>query len=317
MKIEIKYNNFEDIGYIVLNPNYLSMYSDEFGWICGYENGNLCYVLPFVVKKRYIFRYVQFQSNTIKLCNHEDKEKEFLNLLVKKLIEEKKFDFISQPKTNAVFTTFPDGAIISPFGTYIIDLSLDEEILWKSIHSKHKNVIKRAIKNNVIVLFGKDLFNDAYETIFKTLKRNSLSMIKKEKLLKLYETNSKNFLIGCSYLNNKPQSAVIILFDKIKGYYFWGGTNENLTLGANNLLHWEVIKKLKSLGVKYYDFVGARIEARDERLIGIQRFKKRFGATLKEGYLWKYPIKEWKYNLFYLLYKIRTKKGDIIDQENR
>ena len=315
MKIKIKYNNFEELDFILTNSNYLNMYSDKYGWICGYDDDVLCYVIPFLEKKKWIFTYVQIQSETIIINHSEATEQEFLNLVIIKIKDDGKIDFISQPKTNVVFDTYPDGAIYSPFGSYIVDLSLDEEQLFKNIHTKHKNVIKRALKNNVDVKFGKDIFDDAYDTVDSTLKRNNMSMITKEKLLKLLTTNEKNFLIGCSYLGSKPQGAVIILYDNYKGYYFWGGTSLDLSLGANNLLHWEVMKKLKSLGVQYYDFVGARINTQNQRLLGIQRFKSRFGATLKQGYLWKYPIVKWKYILFTMLYNFKMKKGDIIDQE--
>jgi len=315
LKIIIKYDNFEELDYILTNPNYLNMNSEEYGWICGYEDDELLFVMPFLEKRKWIFRYMQIQSETIILKGSKEDEKEFLNLAISEIKQDGKIDFISQPKTNVVFDTFPDGAIYSPFGSYTVDLSLDEEQLFKNIHTKHKNVIKRAIKNGVTVKFGYEVFDDAYDTISGTLSRNNMSIIEKQKLLRLYDTNSKNFLVGCSYLKGKPQGAAIILYDNQKGYYFWGGTSEDLSLGANNLLHWEIIKKLKSLCVKYYDFVGARINTNDERLLGIQRFKSRFGATLNQGYLWKYPIKKWKYELFMMLYKYKMKKGDIIDQE--
>lgn len=315
MKIKIKYNNFEELNSILVNSNYLNMYSNKYGWICGYEDEKLCYVIPFLEKKKMIFKYIQMQSETININKTRVSEKEFLNLLILKIKQENKIDFISQPKTNVVFDTYPDNSLYSSFGSYIIDLSLNEDELFKNIHTKHKNVIKRAIKNDVVVEFGTNIFDDAYSVIFKTLQRNNMSMIGREKLLKLLNTNEKNFLIGCSYLENKSQGAVIILYDNYKGYYFWGGTSTDLSLGSNNLLHWEVIKKLKSLNVEFYDFVGARINTEDTRLLGIQRFKNRFGATLKEGYLWKYPLKIWKYKLFTYLYNLKMKKGDIIDQE--
>ena len=206
----------------------------------------------------------------------ESREQEFLDSVIVFLKKNKHFDFVAQPKTNVVFNTYPKDAIYSPFGSYLIDLSLDESDLWKNVHAKHKNVIKRAVKNNVSVEFGKSVLDDAYSTIFLTLKRNGMTMIAKEKLLKLYETNNDGFLVGCSYFEGRPQGAVIILLDALKGYYFWGGTNLELSLGSNNLLHWEVIKELKRLGVKCYDFVGARIATQDQRLLGIQRFKSRF-----------------------------------------
>ncbi|MDM1028422.1 peptidoglycan bridge formation glycyltransferase FemA/FemB family protein [Campylobacter hyointestinalis] len=315
MKIVIKYNDFEELGYILANPNYLSMNSRNYGWICGYENKKLCYVVPFLEKKKWIFTYIQIQSSTIILNGSKEFEKEFLNLAIDKLRQIGKIDFISQPKTNAVFNIYPDNAIYCNFGSYIVNLSINEERLFDNIHTKHRNVIKRATINGVSVKFGYEVFNDAYDVIFDTLHRNNMSMIDKNSLIKFMSVNKKSYLIGCSYLDSIPQSAAIIFYDNYKGYYFWGGTSKNLSLGANNLLHWEIIKKLKSLGVQYYDFVGARINTKDERLLGIQRFKSRFGATLQCGYLWKYPIKKWKFNLFTKLYNFRMGKKDIIDEE--
>ncbi|AII13935.1 FemAB family protein [Campylobacter iguaniorum] len=315
MKIVIKYDNFEELGYILSNPDYLSMNGRNYGWLCGYENEKLCYIIPFVEKKKWIFRYMQVQSSTIILNGSKQSEKEFLNLAIDKLRQIGKIDFISQPKTNAVFDIYPDNAIYCNFGSYIVDLSINEEELFRNIHMKHRNVIKRAIANGVVIKFGYEVFDDAYDTILDTLYRNNMSMIDKNKLLEFISTNRKSCLIGCSYLDDIPQSAAIILYDNYKGYYFWGGTSENVSLGANNLLHWEIIKKLKSLGVQYYDFVGARIHTNNDRLLGIQRFKSRFGALLQYGYLWKYPIKRWKFDLFNMLYNFKMGKKDIIDEE--
>ena len=94
-------------------------------------------------------------------------------------------------------------------------------------------------------------------------------------------------------------------------------------LGSHNLLQWEIVKKLKTLNVKQYDFVGARINPpKGSKIEGIQRFKSRFGTTLHQGYMWKYIFNKPMYFLYVqilklLAFKNRSKyKGDIIDQEN-
>jgi len=104
-------------------------------------------------------------------------------------------------------------------------------------------------------------------------------------------------------------------FSQFAAYYFYGGSAPNAFLGSLNLLHWRAIKYFKSLGVKYYDFVGARINPKKE-LEGIQRFKSRFGGEFKKGYLWKYPLNKWKYGLYKPLFYLKNRrKGDIIDEE--
>ena len=282
-------------------------------WCCGYnEKNNLCFILPFEIKKKLIFKYLVAVNETI-VIREKEREKEFLNNLIK--ILKNKYDFIAQPNTNCVFDKYPDNVIVAPFGSYIIDLTKEEEILWKNIHSKHKNVIRRALREGVEIKSGFEYFDEVYDVIAYTLEKNKISMEQKEvlksKILKLKD----NFLVAGSYHNNQIQSGIIIPFNKIKGYYVYGGSIDRPMLGAHNLLQWEIIKKLKLLNVEKYDFVGARIEPKTDKLKGIQRFKARFGAIMKQGYIWKYPLNPLKFYMYEYLYKLKNKQGDIIEQE--
>ena len=130
-------------------------------WCCGYdEKDDLCFILPFIVKKKLIFKYLVAVTETIIIKNRY-KEKDFLNELIKKL--NNKFDFIAQPHTNVVFDIYPYNAIYAPFGSYILNLEVDEEILWNNIHSKHKNVIRRASREGVEIREGLEYFDKVYE----------------------------------------------------------------------------------------------------------------------------------------------------------
>jgi lipid II:glycine glycyltransferase (peptidoglycan interpeptide bridge formation enzyme) len=287
-------------------------------WCCGYHNNELIFILPFIVKKRLIFRYLIAVNETI-IVKEGYSEKEFLNNLIDKLKNE--YDFIIQPTTNCVFNTFPDGAIKAPFGSYILNLELEENMLWKNIHSKHKNVIRRALKEGVEIKEGLEYFDDVYNLIYYTLEKNKIGIENKNSLKNKILNLKDNFLVIGSYYKGDIQSAAIIPFNKYKGYYVYGGSIDKPLLGSHNLLQWEVIKKLKSLGVKKYDFVGARIEPKTEKLKGIQRFKSRFGCELKKGYLWKYIFNKPKYFLYIQILKLLSLKqgvkfkADIIEQE--
>ncbi len=307
--------NYHDNYPIVVHKGYLASFGKGYGYICAFKNGNLQGFIPFVVKEKFIFRYIEMKSQTVFVAKNFD-EKNFLDALIRYFKDNSNYDFISQPTANTLFNTFPKDSIYAPFGAYRIDLRKSESLLWKEIHAKHKNVIKRAEKVGVEIKISTNLFEDAYKNIEMTLQRSNMRMLPKKQLEKMLVSMPKHFLIGCSYHNGTIQSSAIILYSTHKAYYFWGGTSENSTLGANNLLHWKLMNILKKRGVKEYDFVGARIQPeKGSKLEGIQRFKKRFGATLYEGYLWKYPLKKWKYFLFSSLVKIKQKGGDIIDQE--
>ncbi len=300
---------------VTAHPGYLASSGGEYGYLCGYIGEKLTCFIPFTVKKKFLFKYIEFKSETIIIDDSID-ETLFLNSLVKVLKDDKKYDFIAQPTTNTLFNSYPEGSIVAPFGAYRIDLSQSIERLWENVHSKHKNVIRRALREGVKIETGDYLFDLAYANIEQTLQRSDMKMIPRKQLWNMLNSMPDAFLVACSFHKDVLQSSAIVLYSQKRGYYFWGGTASHALLGANNLLHWEIIKFLKLKRVREYDFVGARIHpAPGSKLAGIQRFKRRFGARMYYGYLWKYPLKRWKYILFSILLRIKQKGGDIIDQE--
>jgi hypothetical protein len=67
--------------------------------------------------------------------------------------------------------------------------------------------------------------------------------------------------------------------------------------------------------VRKFDFVGARINPeKDSKQESINLMKKRFGATLSEGYMWKYSLRPWRASLYSLGVRL-LRGGDIVDQE--
>jgi aminoglycoside 3-N-acetyltransferase len=87
-------------------------------------------------------------------------------------------------------------------------------------------------------------------------------------------------------------------------------------------LNWTTIQLLKKKGVKRYDFVGARLShIAGSKLEGIQQFKRRFGAELEEGFLWKKDLDIFDCMVFDELvrfsYKLKKQSPllDIIDEE--
>lgn len=301
---------------IFSSEKFLRSISSEYGWVGGFADNDLKLVLPYIIKKNLIFRCLQFQTDTIVIDGEltENDEKFFLNRVIAELGN--KADFVIQPPANVVFRTYPDCSISAKFGSYVIDLGLTEEELWAGIHQKHRNVIRNAIKNNVKIEIGAKNLDIAYNLIKNTLERSNKSFLNRNKFDKLIESLGDNVEICMAYHNGEPQGCAVIPFSKYCAYYSYGGSISNPLLGSINLLHWEAIKYFKYLDVKKYDFVGARIKPEpDSKLEGIQRFKSRFGPTMKQGFLWKVIINRKKYWLYNVLYKIKNSEGDIIDQE--
>ncbi|WP_321317210.1 peptidoglycan bridge formation glycyltransferase FemA/FemB family protein [Labilibaculum sp.] len=273
-----------------------------------------------------IFKRLVFTNESIKKGDFEDpnflKEKNFLEEVVKN-IKNTSAHFVYQPNTNVVFDTFPKGSLEASFGSYQIDLEKGEEELFANLHPKHRNVIKKAKKDGVIIKTGEDQFSDFFELYKDTMERQNLNYTSEIELKEIATKLNGNALISVAYKDGIPQGSSMLLYEKGFGaYYFYGGSALRPHIGSINLMHWENIIKLKSVGVSFYDFVGARIKPKKgSKIEGIQKFKERFGGEMKKGYLWKYPSNNVIYKLFCFVAKLnalmhkRVYKGDIIDQE--
>jgi hypothetical protein len=313
-----KYLSITESGIPIFSTvQYLRTQSDEFYFLSA-DDGYMS--LPVVIKNKLIFRYAVFHSGVIYEGMDIMKEKEFLNSVVDYLKKKEKIDFISPPPSYVLFNSFPDNSINTPFGTYTIDLSRSEEYLWNNMHQKHRNVVRHAMKNGVKIIRSKDDPDLIYKILSRTLERSGMGFSGKDYFDRILKSLDKNIEIFSAYKDDVFQGCAVIPFNEYSAYYLWGGSVDNPELGSMNLLQWEAIRYFKKLGVREYNFVGARIKpAPGSKLEGIQRFKSRFGAEMKTGYLWKMPLNPLKYFLFKLSIMIRNigrgSTKDIIDQE--
>src|SRR5205085_169956 len=98
-------------------------------------------------------------------------------------------------------------------------------------------------------------------------------------------------------------------------YAIYAGNIQHQHQGAIKLLQWEAIRNFRNLGVRRFDFVGARINPqKGSKQEAINLMKKRFGATLSEGYIWKYSIRPWRALVYSTSIRL-IRGGDIVDQE--
>jgi lipid II:glycine glycyltransferase (peptidoglycan interpeptide bridge formation enzyme) len=95
----------------------------------------------------------------------------------------------------------------------------------------------------------------------------------------------------------------------------YGGSIPQAVPGAMHLLHWEALRLFHRLGVRRYDFHGARISpAPGSKAAGLAAFKERFGAELDQGYIWKCSISPLKSALYSAGVRW-LRGGDIVDAE--
>lgn len=305
---------------IVGTAAYLKCKSPRYGWFRG---GDL--VLPFIVERRALFDRLVFTHQTISLAGSHaaNEEQEFLDQV---LIAARKMavDFIYQPLATAVFSAVPQGAVSAKFGTYEVDLGLPVDQLWAQVHGKHRNVIKKAQEAGVEISEGPHHLQTCYALINATMKRNQKLSVSLGELERFRDNLAEHVSFYVATKDGEAQGAAVIIWNAgHTAYYLYGGTNESPFGGSMNLLHWNAMNNMKARGVKRYDFVGARLRPPPgSKLEGIQRFKVRFGATMREGYLWKYPLKPLRYAAYCWFARANAWRhgaiyqGDIIDEEH-
>lgn len=302
---------------IFASEPFLKAVGDEYGWLGGIdESGKLRCILPYTIIKKAIFRMVRFRVETIPLNGEFDvkEEKEFLNSAIK-YFRSIKADMIIPATTNTIFRTFPDGAIVAPYGTYILDLNQSEETLFNKLNSSHRRKVRLAMKEGVQIRSGLEYMNIAYELVRNTFKRSNMGFMGLEEFKRYVQGLNENVKIFVADYQGTVQGCIVIPFSDHSAYYVYGGSIPEPITGATNLLHWEAIRYFLELGVKRYDFVGVRVNpGKSSKQEGLSQYKQRFGGQLVHGYMWKYSFHPLKFAVYTLAVRY-LRGGDIVDQE--
>lgn len=298
---------------------FLKVVGDDYGWLGGIDRaGALRCVLPYTLLRKAFFRLVRFRVETIPLQGELSllEEKEFLNSAME-YFRSLNADIVIPATTNTVFRTYPDGAIVAPYGSYVVDLTQPEDVLWRNLHSKHRNVIRNAARNGVVVRSGLEYLSAAYGLIKETVGRSGLGFIGYDALRQLVTSLGDSVRISIAEYQGKMHGAAVMPFSDYAAYYLYGGSCARPFSGATNLLQWESMLHFKSLGVKRYDFVGVRINPdAGSKQAGLMVFKERFGGHLKRGFMWKLPLNRLGAATYSAAVKC-MRGGDIVDQERR
>ena len=315
--IPIEINWHPDMPIFACEP-FLKAVGDEYGWLGGIDkNSNLRCILPYTIVRKAIFRIVRFRVETILVgqdISIED-EKSFLNSVVE-YFRMKRADVIIPATTNTIFKTYPDGAVAAPYGTFIIDLTLPEETIWGRMSATYRKNIRGAIKKGVQVKKGIEYIKTAYSLVYDTFKRSALPFMKFDEFDSLVLSLGDNVKVLIAEYQGVAQSCTIIPFSNYCGYAVYGGSIPKPVNGSMKLVQWEAMKELREHGVARYDFVGTRINPdKDSKQEGIMLFKQLFGATLVQGYMWKFSIRPLG-SLAYTVGVRVLRHGDIVDAEH-
>jgi hypothetical protein len=302
---------------IFAKEEFLRAVGDEYGWLGGIdESGALRCILPYTILHKAGLRMVRFRNETIP-CDHGIdllEEKSFLNHVIQ-YFRKIRMDVIIPATNNSIFRTFPDGADAAPYGTYAIDLQQPDDVLWKNIGKITRQNISTAQKDGVLIREGLEYLEPAYNLIRETFSRSKLEFMNYDAFHRFAHGLGENGKLLKAEYQSIAQSYCLFGFSNYCAYAIYAGNIFPQHQGAIKLMQWEAIRLFRSFGVRKFDFVGARINPeKGSKQDSINMMKKRFGAILSEGYMWKYSLRPWRSFLYSIGVRL-LRGGDIVDQE--
>ena len=303
---------------IYASEAFLRSDGDPFGWVGGTDDkGRLRCVLPYTVVRKAGFRMVRFRTETIPLAGELDlgEERSFLNDVVE-YFRLTGADMIIPSGNTAVFRTYPDGAAVAPYGTFIKDLDQPEEALMKEIRKTYRQNIRKAMAAGVQIKCGLEFLDMSYRLIAETLKRSGIRFKTYDEFKRRVLALGEYVKIFVAEYKGVVQGCMVSPFSQHTAYNCYAGSRPEPVVGAMHLLHWEAIRQFRTMGVRRFDFQGVRINPeKGSKQEGIMSYKQGFGGRLIQGYMWKYSLRPLKSVGYSLVVRI-LKGGDIVDQES-
>lgn len=191
--------------------------------------------------------------------------------------------------------------------TWLVPLDKSEEEIFSGMRKTHRNLIRRATKENVIIEKSTNLSDLSYlsDLQLEAAKRHNFVPFSKEYLEKEITAFGKDAVLFLGKHRDEILSAALIIFyGKFAFYYQSGSKTSNIPV--NYLLQWEVIKEAKKRGCTIYNLWGVTAENKSNAS-GLLTFKSGFGGYQKNYLHAQDLILSPKYYLTYVLERIPRK----------
>lgn len=166
--------------------------------------------------------------------------------------------------------------------TPIMDLSVDEETLWRSLPPKScRYAIRKALKNGLVVedTESSQIVDEYYNQLVEVFAGKGLvPTYPLDRVQGLFEClKGRDMLFALRVKYGDKVIAVGLFPHDNRCVYFWGGASysEFRHLYPNELIQWTLMQMAIKRGISKYDMFG-----------GSNKFKTKFGAKLIDTYHW-------------------------------
>jgi lipid II:glycine glycyltransferase (peptidoglycan interpeptide bridge formation enzyme) len=167
---------------------------------------------------------------------------------------------------------------VIPGYTYLIDLKLPIDELWKRLSKVRKNELKKAESDSIIVEQTGD-FKCIKELVLKTFSRQGKGIEKYYLDRILFEfANRNNSYAFVAYKGSLPIAGTFCVYSNGTAHALVGGYDyEHQHRGATASVDWSCIKYAHNLGLKCFDLEGSMAPQ-------IERYFRGFGGQLTPYY---------------------------------
>lgn len=173
--------------------------------------------------------------------------------------------------------------------TWILDLSPDEETLFKAMRDTTRNLISRGKREGVEIKITED--EEALKRLSvllqETARRHNFTPFSYKYMQAEFDAFKKHDaakIFEAYYEGRLVSSAVIFFYGDTAVYRHSGSSSERIKCQPSYLLQWHVIQEAKKRGMKQYNFWGIAPDnaPKNHPFMGITTFKTGFGGYKKD-----------------------------------
>jgi serine/alanine adding enzyme len=191
----------------------------------------------------------------------------------------------------------------------LIDLNPSEEQLWKGIHSKRRNEIRKAEKEGVTVdeINNPDNIRRSYSILKEVYQRAKLPIPDQSLFNNAFKIlGSKGYMKVFGAFYQKKLIGTMYVFSYHKRIYDWyaGSFRDYYKKHPNDLIPWVVIKKSKAQGFSVFDFGGAGKPGMPYK---VRDYKQQYGGEVMNFGRFEKINQPFIYNISKLAFKIWQK----------
>lgn len=170
-----------------------------------------------------------------------------------------------------------------------INLSQDEEILWKNLNKGVKAAINFARKHDLVCRIdnNEENLNKFMENLIKYSKKKKFGITEWINSKMLAEYSGRYFDLFCCFKKDRIISVVLLMkYNKEVTWRYSFSTDEGKSFKANTLLQWEIIRYYRNMKYERY-FMGG-VSLKGTTPVGYGIFKMRFNPVSSQyGYFYK------------------------------